>query len=130
MNDQIQQAARAREIEHAAFLDTVALVGLLPAWVVNDPDYFTDIACETCARDWAEREGLIYESQGGYYRSPNEDDAVESSPIWPGDNETDSPSSCGWCGYFVNCRLTSEGVAYVRENMPAGLWYLWGVQND
>jgi len=129
MNYKIEQAARMREIEHAAFLESVLMAGLLPAYTVRECEEFFDIACESCAVSWAVDQGLTYESAGGYYHGVSDGDTVDVSPIWPGDNETDYPSSCCWCGYFVECRLTRDGEDYVRENMPSDMWYLWGVDN-
>lgn len=97
---------------------------LFPAWAVGDYDY-TDIVCETHAREFANERGLVW----GGPTYTEESAAGYAYEIWPGDGESDYPHSCGvfTCGVLLDTRLTDDGEQYVRDNYPPTWWHLWGV---
>lgn len=106
---------------------------LPPAYVVSDGDTFTDIFCEDHAREFAESNGLVWRGAPGDGYTEQSDTGHLAHQIWLGDGETDTPYSCGafwrggFCAELLECRLTPDGVEYLRENFPPAAWHLWGV---
>lgn len=79
--------------------------------------YCADSYCEDCA-------GAI-KRRIPYYRRPTnpEIESTYDSDDWPkgpfpdGGGEADTPQHCGACGVFLENPLTTDGCAYVREQL-------------
>lgn len=118
----------AQRLTGEEYLRTVIANGLVDAWELHTSD-LTDLACETCAKEWAEDLGLVRDPLGVGYVSAVGGDA-SAWPIWhPGAIESDYPHSCSGCGLLLDHTLTNDGADYVRDNYPAIAWHLWGVDD-
>jgi hypothetical protein len=106
----------------------VSLAGEYPTRLEEPYTYYTDDVCgyfcEDHAREWAAANGLEWYNGGA--QGDREDVTVFSTP-WR-DGESDTPVTCEACDTYLDVALTYEGDDYVRENYPAHVWHLWGVE--
>lgn len=102
-------------------------LGLLPAWeyAATNGD-FIDLCCGECADTIRASDGMV---PGDYWGWQTPDGGVILGALsFPHTYESDYPHSCFVCGGYLDTGLTDDGVAYIRENIPASLWPLWGVE--
>ena len=86
---------------------------LAPVWIIATQDY-ADIACETCARQWAEGRRIPRSGDLSYQLSSEGADVTEEAyEIFPY-YEGDTPASCQ-CGQYLATQLTSEGQDYLAQ---------------
>jgi hypothetical protein len=115
---------------------------LPPAYAIGDSDAI-EIVCERHALEFANESGLVWyhaPALGGF--TEETDTGQYAYELRAGEGETDTPYTCGawldrvswdspgYCGDLLDCSLTLEGEDYVRENFPASVWHLWGVEDQ
>jgi hypothetical protein len=91
-------------------------ITLTAPWIIATEDY-ADYACETCAREWAEAQGIPAVHGQSYQREKEGHGVIaEAYEIWPY-AEADYPLSCSavTCNQWLKTELTSDGVAYMEE---------------
>jgi hypothetical protein len=88
---------------------------------------FVEVACQTCAVDFARDNSLEWRSgkSTNSYTENSEELGVGASctPNYEL-GESDYPHTCG-CGVYLTTNFTTEGEDYLRENFPKGVQKLY-----
>lgn len=87
-----------------------------------DPN-FTCYCCEECAREIATEKGYIETPYGWYETDAIDADkhrGIDRPAPWDEWPEIDYPNSCDFCGVYLKCDLTPDGLEYLREYEECG----------
>lgn len=100
---------------------------LAECYVISNGYDFIDMVCKEHAEEFA-IENHLHWSNGHDFTDPVDSGATAYAVASWESNETDSPVSCGECHIYLECTMTRDGEAYMRENdFPAWLYDALGV---